>query len=252
MKALHPSKLNLTASILDGGTRSLYITAPHPGAGTSTCAFSFARSLGAVNPKSDFIAPVNVVNTPRLNEEKEGCVTGFSDLIQLGGKDIQLPQPSLRCVLLIDGNHGPHSLTNKLGLEGEIGMSDLLLSGGPGQISKAIHRLDEERFHFIPSGQCSLGYSLGQERDILAWLIENLKSVYKYVVYDGPPTQNNSESLANASVFDGVVMVVSSHDTRMEVAKSAKDNLTQSGANVVGAVFNRRRYYIPKWVYQLL
>jgi len=252
MKVLYPSKLNLTASMIDGETRSLYITAPHRGAGTSTCAFSLASSFGDSNTEYNFTTDEGVANTSLRNQEGGDSGEGITDLIHLGGRDLQLPRPPLNCTLLIDGNGGCNSLTNKLGLENKVGISDLIFSDGPGTISEAIHRLNEEQLHFIPSGQCNLGHSMGRERVILKWLIENLKGVYKYVVYDGPPIQNNSESTAIASAFDGVVMVVSGNETRMGVAQAAKDSLAQSGANVIGVIFNRRRYYIPKWMYELL
>ncbi|GEM_PF-296599 len=252
MKALHPSKLNLTASILDGDARSLYITAPHGGAGASTCAFSLASSLSAANPECNLIPDEDVGYTSHRNEEGVDSANSFSDLVHLGGLDLKLPNPYLNRTLLIDGNPGPNSLTSKLGFEGKIGISDLILSDGAGVISKVIYQLDDERFHLIPSGQFSLGRLVGQESAILKCLIENLKGSYRYVVYDGPPTQNNSETLAIASAFDGVVMVVSSNQTRIGVAQAAKDSLVQSGANVIGVIFNRRKYYIPKWVYELL
>jgi hypothetical protein len=36
------------------------------------------------------------------------------------------------------------------------------------------------------------------------------------------------------------------------VAQAARLRLTQAGAKVVGSVFNRRKYYMPKWLYNNL
>lgn len=252
MKALHPSKLNLTASILDGETRSLYITAPHAGAGTSTCAFSLASSLGLSNPECNVITDEGMGYALPLNRAGIDNALGFSDLIHSAGRDIQPRRPYSNYTLLIDGSRGCNSLTNKLGLEDQLGLSDLILSDGVGALSKAVHRLSDAPFHFIPSGQQRLGLSMGSARITIKRIIETLKGVYKYVIYDSPHTQNNSESLAIASAFDGVVMVVSGNETRTGVAQAAKDSLVQSGANVIGVIFNRRKYYIPRWLYELL
>lgn len=49
-----------------------------------------------------------------------------------------------------------------------------------------------------------------------------------------------------------MVFVVRAEDTRWEVAQAAVQRLTQAGAKVVGSVFNRRKYYMPKWLYKNL
>jgi len=49
-----------------------------------------------------------------------------------------------------------------------------------------------------------------------------------------------------------VIMVVRAEDTRWEVAQAAAQRLTQAGAKLVGSVFNRRKYYMPKWLYKNL
>lgn len=207
MKVLDPSKLNLTSTILEHKTKSLYVAAPHKGAGTTTCAYSLAKALST------------------LISEK---------------------------VILIDGNPGPFSLTENLGMNDELGFSDLILSGGSGALAKAIHRIPNEIFHIIPSGQQTLETPMGGERPALIQLIDSLTSVYSYVIYDGPPIHKHNEPLALAAAFDGVVLVLKTNETRMEVAQSAKEKLSQAGANVIGAIFNRRRYYVPQWVYDLL
>ncbi|MBL4608045.1 MAG: hypothetical protein JKY01_09490 [Pseudomonadales bacterium] len=252
MKAIRPSKLNLTASILDGDVRSLFITAPHAGAGVTTSAYSLANSLGSLDLQNTILDDSDVGSYLPHNRNDTSNVLGFNDLIYSGGRDVQLNHLVPSYTLLIDGNPGGGSLTDKLRLKGEIGLSDLILSREGGVLPKAIRRLDDMPFHFIPHGQQKLNASLGGERAALKQLIEKLKGLYKYIIYDGPDVHSNSESLAIASAFDGVVMVVRNSETRMEVAKAAKDSLTQSGANVVGAIFNRRQYYIPKWIYDSL
>lgn len=45
MKALDASKLNFTATLLEGNLSTLYLTAPHSGCGTSTVALSLAQVM---------------------------------------------------------------------------------------------------------------------------------------------------------------------------------------------------------------
>ncbi|MDX1692631.1 MAG: hypothetical protein R3208_02630 [Ketobacteraceae bacterium] len=155
-------------------------------------------------------------------------------------------------VILIDGNPGPNSLTEHLGLVDSLGFSDLILSGGSGALRKAINTIDNEEFHVISAGQQVIETPMGGERPSLIQLIESLTSLYSYVIYDGPHIHKHNEPLALAAAFDAVVLVLKTNETRWEVAKSAKEKLAQAGANVIGAIFNKRRYYVPQWVYDLL
>jgi len=60
------------------------------------------------------------------------------------------------------------------------------------------------------------------------------------------------DSLVIGTLVDGVILVVTAEDTRWEVAQAAAQRLTQAGAKLIGSVFNRRRYYMPKWLYNNL
>ena len=49
-----------------------------------------------------------------------------------------------------------------------------------------------------------------------------------------------------------MVLVVRSEETRWEVAQAAAQRLIQAEAKLIGSVFNARKYYMPKWVYDRL
>jgi Mrp family chromosome partitioning ATPase len=51
---------------------------------------------------------------------------------------------------------------------------------------------------------------------------------------------------------DGVVLVVEAEKTRWPVAENVRDKIKGSGGNILGIVLNKRRYYIPEWVYKKL
>ena len=47
-----------------------------------------------------------------------------------------------------------------------------------------------------------------------------------------------------------VVLVVEAEATRIPVVEALRDKMLSHGANVVGVVFNKRRFYIPKRIYK--
>jgi Mrp family chromosome partitioning ATPase len=74
---------------------------------------------------------------------------------------------------------------------------------------------------------------------------------YDYVVLDGPPIDEAPESIALSSKVDGVILVIDASRTRGKIALRAKKRIEESGGRLLGAVLNRRRYYVPDWLYRM-
>ena len=85
MKVLDPSKLNLTSTLLDHKTKSLYIAAPHNGAGTTTCAYSLARALTSLISEKVILIDGNPGKGSLTEQLDMTERLGFSDLILSGG-----------------------------------------------------------------------------------------------------------------------------------------------------------------------
>jgi Mrp family chromosome partitioning ATPase len=73
-----------------------------------------------------------------------------------------------------------------------------------------------------------------------------------WVLFDAPPVNHFDEGLALSGMVDGVVMVIQAEKTRWEVAQSAKQRLEDSGGRILGVVLNKRKFYIPKWLYETI
>ena len=78
------------------------------------------------------------------------------------------------------------------------------------------------------------------------------RDAFSYVILDGPPVNNYADPLIIGSKVDGVILVINSGKTRRQVAMNAKKELIDSGANVLGVILNRRKYYVPQWLYDKL
>jgi capsular exopolysaccharide synthesis family protein len=75
---------------------------------------------------------------------------------------------------------------------------------------------------------------------------------FDYVLLDVPPIKCSSESLSICSQIDGVVLVIEAGKTRRQVAVAVKKQLEKAGARVLGFVLNRKKYYIPEFIYKRL
>ena len=72
------------------------------------------------------------------------------------------------------------------------------------------------------------------------------------MVIDLPAVNEASWTLRLARLCDGVGLVVEAERSRLEVVQRTKELLVKSNANVLGVVVNKRRFYIPRWLYRTL
>ncbi|HBC00543.1 MAG: CpsD/CapB family tyrosine-protein kinase [Pseudomonas sp.] len=153
-------------------------------------------------------------------------------------------------VLLIDASLSANNVTCQLGLQERPGFLDLA-AGHITALDDCLTELPANSFDLLPLGQRSSdsrGLSTEQLRQLLAQLSER----YRFVVIDGEAVYTGGDTLTIGSLVDGVILVVRAEETRWEVAQAAAQRLALAGAKLMGSVFNARKYYMPKWVYDHL
>ena len=79
-----------------------------------------------------------------------------------------------------------------------------------------------------------------------------LKDKFDLIIVDSPPATMYPDGVGLASQVDGVILVVEAEKTRWQIALSVKERIIKGGGNVLGVVFNKRRLYIPHWLYNIL
>jgi protein-tyrosine kinase len=79
-----------------------------------------------------------------------------------------------------------------------------------------------------------------------------LRHRFDLIVIDSPPLTQSQDGLSIAPKVDGVVIVIEAERTRWTVAESVKKRIGKMGGNILGIVFNKRRYYIPQSIYERL
>ncbi len=75
---------------------------------------------------------------------------------------------------------------------------------------------------------------------------------FDMILVDSPPATTSSDVFAMFRKVDGVVIVVEADKTRWPVVQSTKEKIVQHGGNVLGMVLNKRKYYIPEFIYKRL
>ena len=82
--------------------------------------------------------------------------------------------------------------------------------------------------------------------------IKKMRGSFDYVILDGPPVTLSPESRVIGTKVDGVILMLESGKTRRQVVIKAKREIEESGGKLLGIVLNKRKYYIPQWVYRWL
>jgi len=81
---------------------------------------------------------------------------------------------------------------------------------------------------------------------------QSLRQKYDLVLIDSASASSSPDGIEIARRVDGVVLVVEAEKTRWQVVENLKEKIENSGGNILGVVFNKRRYYIPDSIYRRL
>jgi len=79
---------------------------------------------------------------------------------------------------------------------------------------------------------------------------ENVRQKFDFILVDSLPATTSSNGLAFSRKMDGVVLVIEAEKTRWQVAESVKEKIIKHGGKILGVVLNKRKYYIPGFIYK--
>ncbi len=86
----------------------------------------------------------------------------------------------------------------------------------------------------------------------LARITQDLTEKYDVVIWDVMPIDASPQSGAICKHAEGVVLVLHAGKTRWHSARHAINAIRFSGANILGVVLNKKKVYIPRWIYRFL
>lgn len=157
----------------------------------------------------------------------------------------ELVAQSGRPALLIDACWRHPSQDRRFALPASPGLSDLLSSGPTAaqEVAAVSHTLC-----VLPCGRSPEAGMLAASRPRLIELILQWKARFDVIVFDLPPAMPEEPLMAWTGALDGVLLVVQSEQTVAEQARRAKQTLLDCQANLLGAVLNQRRSYLPRWL----
>lgn len=149
-------------------------------------------------------------------------------------------------VVLVDANIGDPSLNQAFGMPMQPGLTEAISSPEPLSFAR---RAENASLFVIPAGH--RGRS-ALDPDRLRVTLQEIANHARLVLVDLPSVLHSPEGVKLAGVCDALVMVVRANSTRWEAVAEARRLLERAGVPLLGAVLNRRRFELPRWLYERL
>jgi capsular exopolysaccharide synthesis family protein len=139
-----------------------------------------------------------------------------------------------RRVLLIDGDLRGSRMHHTLGTSSAPGLSDYLM--GESDEFAAIQRSPMENLFFIPAGRQVTSPAELVANGRLKFLLNRVESLFDWIIVDSPPAVPVSDASLLANFCDGVLLVVRSSVTPVDMARKARMEFRDK--QLIGVVLN--------------
>jgi Mrp family chromosome partitioning ATPase len=155
-----------------------------------------------------------------------------------------------RRVLILDAAHRNPTQHLHFNIKGNFGWRDVLGSGDP--LRKACYQAGNDNLFLSPTSPAPTLTPRIHDHAAAVRLFNELKQAFDLIVIDSSPATTSPDSVAMTRFADGVILVLEAEKTRWQVVESVKNRIIKNGGNILGVIFNKRRFYIPESIYSRL
>ena len=157
---------------------------------------------------------------------------------------------SSKPVLLIEADFYQPSQNQAFAIETKPPL-ELVLQEGKA-LDGAISRVEESNL-FLASLSSKIQRSL-TDRSFFGstdmW--KTAREQFSLILIDSSPATVTADSLSICETVNGVVLVLEAEKTRSAVAQEVKRQILMREGNLLGIVFTKRKFHIPKFIYKFL
>jgi Mrp family chromosome partitioning ATPase len=166
------------------------------------------------------------------------------------GLAVRLARGGTGPVLLTDACPDGGAVHRAFGLAASPGLGDVL--AGAASEADAIAPSGIAGLDVLPAGKSDSGVPFAQHIAALGAAAAEWRKRYRFVVVDLPPLARTPAAARASAALDGAVLVVEAGRSPCEAFARTRDLIVKSGGRVLGAVLNKRRFPVPRWVYDRL
>jgi len=142
-------------------------------------------------------------------------------------------------VLLIDSDLRKPTVHYTFHIENNIGLTNILAKQAT--LEKAVKTTVQENLWILTSGPIPPNPSELLGSNNMNALLEKAKSEYDLIIFDSPPVLTVTDAQVLANLTDGVVLVISSGNTKIDSARKAQELLEIAKAKILGVVLNNKK-----------
>lgn len=146
-------------------------------------------------------------------------------------------------VALVDADLRRSRLASTMGVEGAVGLADLLI--GQAEIGDVAQPWGEGSLVFIPAGQVPPNPSEMLGSEAMRALVADLEQSYDYVLFDTPPLLPVTDAAVLSKLTGGAIVVSAQGRTRQPQLARAIADLESLGARVLGTVLTMAQHKGP-------
>ncbi|MBU8923163.1 MAG: CpsD/CapB family tyrosine-protein kinase [Bacteroidales bacterium] len=153
-------------------------------------------------------------------------------------------------ILIIDCAVNNPQIHDLFGVKNEKGVLDLL--SGEAELSEVITVLDEGALDIITIGtirSADITQPLFNSERMRSF-INAVGEHYDYVLVDTSAILEAPETAIIGALSTGIVIVVEAGRTKREVIKRAMTMVEKLDGEFIGSVLNKKKYYIPEFIYR--
>lgn len=155
-----------------------------------------------------------------------------------------------RNIVILDANTQCPTQHKRFGIDRTVGWSDVLK--GTAVTEQSIYPTHDKRISVVPASSVCRETNNIIDVSGMSDIFEALRKRFDLVLVDCAPAGECPDSITLGRQADGVVLVLEAESTRSPVVETIIQQVTMVGGRVIGAVLNKRRYYIPSFIYSRL
>jgi len=148
--------------------------------------------------------------------------------------------------LLIDANLHRPRLHEVFNIKNTIGLGNILEDKTT--FDSAVKEINS-KLSILTAGSTVLRPVVLFDSHKMGELLKAAKGKYETIIIDAPCLGSHKDSELIAAVSDSVCLVISENGSRRQVVKVAIEPLAGKKSYIVGAILNKRTFFIPKWLY---
>jgi succinoglycan biosynthesis transport protein ExoP len=152
-------------------------------------------------------------------------------------------------ILLVDANLADPSAQQTFGLSREPGLLNYLTEEI--DLQQVVQATKRPNLEVIAIGKPATPVLSPFDLLKFATFLEEVRSRYNFVLFDSAPILSSSDSFIISTKVNGVILVAEANHTHYETIISIENHL-HDNTKLLGIVLNKRRFVIPKVLYNII